>query len=56
MLKDIIEAIRGMKTKATPGKTLIETSKLAPAKKAKIKSEATKPETKGRKPRTKKAR
>ena len=53
MLKHIIEAIRGMKTKATPGKTLIETSKLKPAKKAKIKSEATKPETKGRKPRNK---
>jgi len=54
MLKDIIEAIRGMKTKATPGKTLIDTRKLSPAKKEKIKSEATKPETKGRKPRNKK--
>ena len=43
-----------MKTKATPGKTLIDTRKLSPAKKEKIKSEATKPETKGRKPRNKK--
>ena len=54
MLKDIIEAIRGMKTKATPGKTLIDTRELSPAKKQKIRKEATKPETKGRKPRNKK--
>ena len=52
MLKHIIEAIRTMQ-KPQKNHTLIETSKLAPAKKAKIKSETTKPETKGRKPRNK---
>jgi len=53
MLKHIIDTIRGMKTKATPGKTLIDTRKLEPAKKAKIKKQATTPITKGRKPRNK---
>jgi hypothetical protein len=53
MLKHIIETIRGMKTKATPGKTLIATKELSPAKKQKIRKETTKPETKGRKPRKK---
>lgn len=40
-----------MKTKATPGKTLIKTQDLPPAKKAKIRKETTKPVTKGRKTR-----
>jgi hypothetical protein len=54
MLKHIIEAIRTMQTKPQKNHTLIDTRKLTPAKKSKIKSEATKPETKGRKPRNKK--
>jgi len=53
MLKHIIDTIRAMKTTATPGKTLINTRKMEPSKKAKIKKEATTPITKGRKPKKK---
>jgi len=54
MLTEIINQIRNkMQTKARPNTTLIDTRKLAPAKRAKIKSEATTPVTKGRKPRSK---
>jgi len=53
MLKEIIDRIRAMK-KATPGKTLINTRDLSPAKKQKIRKETTTPETKGRKPRSNK--
>jgi len=54
MLKDIIEAIRAkMKTEATPGKTLINTRKLTPAKKALVKAGAIKAVTKGRRATTK---
>jgi len=54
MLKDIIEAIRAkMKTEATPGKTLINTRKLTPAKKAMVKAGAIKAVTKGRRATTK---
>lgn len=42
-----------MQTTPQKNHTLIETEKLSPAKRTKIKSEATKPETKGRKPRIK---
>ena len=45
-----------MQTKPQKNHTLIDTRKLTPAKKSKIKSEATKPETKGRKPRNKKSK
>jgi len=49
MLKEIIEAIRAkMKTEATPGKTLINTRKLTPAKKAMVKSGAIKAMPKGK--------
>jgi len=54
MLKEIIDRIRAMKTKATPGKTLINTRELSTSKKQKIRKETTTPETKGRKPRNKK--
>ena len=54
MLKSIVNAIRGkMQTKALPNETLINTRKLSPVKRAKIKSEATTPVTKGRKPKSK---
>jgi hypothetical protein len=55
MLKELMNHIRStMQTKARPNTTVIETRKLAPAKRSKIKSEATTPVTKGRKPRSKK--
>jgi len=43
-----------MQIKALPNETLINTRKLSPAKRTKIKTEATKPVTKGRKTTTKK--
>ena len=42
-----------MQIKALPNETLINTRKLSPAKRKSIKTEATKPVTKGRKPTTK---
>jgi hypothetical protein len=54
MLTEIINQIRSkMQTKARPNTTLIDTRKLAPAKRAKIKSDGSTPVTKGRKPRSK---
>jgi len=55
----LINKVRGMisprklETKPQAPKTLIETRKLSTAKRTKIKKEATKPVTKGRKPTTK---
>jgi hypothetical protein len=55
MLEAIKDLIRTkLQTKPQRNHTLIETAKLTPAKRSKIKSEATKPATKGRKPKTKK--
>jgi len=54
MLTELMNHIRSkMQTKARPNTTVIETRKLTPAKRTKIKSEATTPVTKGRKPRSK---
>jgi hypothetical protein len=54
MLKAVMDAIRTkMQTTPAKNKTLIDTRKMSAGKKAKIKSEATKPEVKGRKPRSK---
>jgi len=49
MLKEIIERIRAMQTKATPYKTLIDTRKLSTAKKQKIRKETTEPQVKNKK-------
>jgi hypothetical protein len=55
MLAELMNHIRStMQTKPTKNHTMIDTRKLAPAKRSKIKSEATTPVTKGRKPRSKK--
>jgi hypothetical protein len=54
MLAEIINQIRSkMQTKATKNHTMVDTRKLSPVKKAKMKKELTTPETKGKKPRTK---
>jgi hypothetical protein len=54
MLDAIKNLIRTkLQTKPLKNHTLIETAKLSPGKRSKIKSEATKPVTKGRKPKTK---
>jgi hypothetical protein len=54
MLAEIIAQIRSkMQTKATKNHTMIDTRKMSPVKKAKMKKELTTPETKGKKPRTK---
>lgn len=54
MLKAVMDAIRNkMQTTPAKNKTLIDTRKMSAGKKAKIKTEATKPEVKGRKPRSK---
>jgi len=54
-MKELFERMKGMfkPIKALPNETLINTRKLSPAKRKSIKSEATKPVTKGRKPTTK---
>jgi len=56
-MKELFERMKGMfkpmQVKALPNETLINTRKLSPVKRAKIKTEATKPVTKGRKPTTK---
>jgi len=55
-MKELFERMKGMfkpmQVKALPNETLINTRKLSPVKRAKIKSEATTPKTKGRKPTT----
>ena len=54
MLPEIINQIRSnMQTKATKNYTMVDTRKMSPVKKAKMKKELTTPETKGKKPRTK---
>jgi hypothetical protein len=53
MLSEIIQKIREMQTKPAKNHTMVDTRKLSPAKKSKVKKETTTPETKGRKPRTK---
>ncbi len=54
MLKAVMDAIRNkMQTTPAKNKTLIDTRKMSAGKKAKIKAEATTPEVKGRKPRSK---
>jgi hypothetical protein len=56
-MKELFERMKGMfkplQVKALPNETLIKTRKLTPAKRKSIKSEATTPVTKGRKPTTK---
>jgi len=56
-MKELFERMKGMfkpmQIKALPNETLINTRKLSPAKRKSIKTEATKPVTKGRKPTTK---
>jgi len=52
VIKDLIRT--KLQNKPQRNHTLIETASLPPKKRSKIKSEATKPETKGRKPRNKK--
>jgi len=56
-MKELFERMKGMfkpmQVKALPNETLINTRKLSPAKRKSIKSKATKPVTKGRKPTTK---
>jgi len=55
-MKALFERMRGMfqpmQIKALPNETLINTRKLSPAKRKSIKTEATTPKTKGRKPTT----
>jgi hypothetical protein len=54
MLAEIIDKIISkMQIKPTKNHTMVDTRKLASAKRSKIKSEATTPVTKGRKPRSK---
>jgi hypothetical protein len=54
MIKAVMDAIRTkMQTTPAKNKTLIDTRKMSAGKKTKIKSETTKPEVKGRKPRSK---
>ena len=57
-MKELLQRMKGMfkpmQIKALPNETLINTRKLSPAKRKAIKSEATKPVTKGRKTTTKK--
>jgi len=56
-MKELFHRMKGMfkplQIKALPNETLINTRKLSPAKRTKIKTEATKPVTKGRKTTTK---
>ena len=52
VIKDFIS--NKMQTTPQRNHTMIDTRKLSPAKRTKIKSEATKPVTKGRKPSVKK--
>ena len=57
-MKELLQRMKGMfkpmQIKALPNETLIKSRKLSPAKRKTIKSEATKPVTKGRKTTTKK--
>lgn len=54
MLAEIIDKIFSkMQTSPTKNHTMIDTRKMSPVKKAKMKKELTTPETKGRKPRSK---
>jgi hypothetical protein len=58
-MKELINRVKGMfapkvQTKALPNETLVNTRKLSPAKRKAIKSEATTPVKRGRKPTTKK--
>jgi hypothetical protein len=53
-MKELFERMKGMfkplQIKALPNETLINTRKLSPVKRKAIKSDATKPVKKGRKP------
>jgi hypothetical protein len=54
MLAELMNHIRStMQTRPTKNHTMIDTRKMSPVKKAKMKKELTTPETKGKKPRTK---
>jgi len=54
LFERMVGMFRPMQVKALPNETLINTRKLSPAKRKAIKSEATTPVKRGRKPTTKK--